>query len=135
MQPLELTGLILFLISYLYAGFRALLTPEGYREEEIRFYTKGGMKADEYIVFGFGLLAFIVVIFHAILEGPRMGQILLYGQVVMFVLVLPFHFMSLFRGRMSSTLKKKTDKEYKSAGTRKIIVSALMILAPIIIQG
>lgn len=135
MQPLEFTGLVLFLVSYLYSGFRALVTPEGYREEELRFYTKGGMKTDEIIVFGAGALSFIIVILHAFFETLRIGEILLYAQVIMFVIILPFHFMDLFRGRMVSTLKKKTDKDYKNAGFRKVVISGLMILAAVIIQG
>lgn len=134
-QPLEITGLVLFLISYLYSGFRAMLTPAGYREEELRFYGKGGMKFDEYLVFGAGLAAFFVVLLHVIFETPRVGELLLYGQVVLFIITLPFHYMDLFRGRMASTLKKKTDRDYKNAGFRKIVVSAFMILAPIIVRG
>jgi hypothetical protein len=135
MQPLEITGLVLFLVSYLYSGFRALLTPEGYREEELRFYSKGGMRMDEIIVFGAGALSFLVVILHAFFETLRVGEILLYAQVILFVIVLPFHFMDLYRGRMVSTLKKKSDKDYKNAGFRKVVVSGLMILAAVVIQG
>ena len=134
-QPLEITGLVLFLISYMYSGFRALITPTGYREEELRFYGKGGMKFDEIVVFGAGAASFVVVLLHVIFETPRVGEILLYGQVILFVMVLPFHFLSLFRGRMASTLKKKSDKDYKNAGLRKIVVSGLMILAAVIIRA
>ncbi len=135
MQPVETAALVLFLISYFYSGVRALLTPAGYREEEVRFYSGGGMKFDEYIVFGTGALSFAAVIVHLILETPKVGEIILYGQVAMFVLVLPFHFIGLFKARMVATLKKKTDSAYRNAGLLKLIVGAAMIAAPFIIPG
>jgi hypothetical protein len=135
MQQFELAALVLFLLSYLYSGARAVFTPTSYKEEELRFYSSGKMKADEYIVFGAGVFSLLAVILHFVLETARIGEIALYVQIALFIIVLPFHFMGLFKARMQSTLKKKNEGDYRKAGMRKFLIGALMIAAPFIIKG
>ncbi|MCB2203972.1 hypothetical protein KQI65_04430 [bacterium] len=132
MQTFELLTLVAFLIMYLGSALRAILTPESYREAEITFYKSGKPGAFELISFAFTSLAFILLIVHFVMETAQVGQILLYAMVILFEIILPFHFMPFYRDRMVSTLNKKTPAEYRSSGMKRLAIGAIIILLPMI---
>lgn len=133
MQPLETTALILFLLSYSFSGSYAIIAPDRYRNSEIDFYRSGKPGWQELLVFIPALAAFPVVLLHLIFEVPRLSEAILYGQVVLFVIAMPFHFQAVFRSKMVSTLQKKTDADYRKSGKRKLLIGAVMIALPLVI--
>jgi hypothetical protein len=132
MKPLELATLVLFLASYLFTAFRAILTPEGYRSSEVRFYKENVKGWDIMLPFALGALSLPALIVHFIVETPRVGELLLYVQVLLFVVVLPMHFTSFMRKRMTSTLSGKSNSDYRRSGIIKVLVSGAMIALPLL---
>lgn len=133
MQPFETTALCLFLLSYLFSGLYAIFVPDRYRNSEIGFYRSGKPAWQELLVFIPALAAFPVVILHLIFETPKWSEAILYVQVTLFIIAMPFHFQSIFRSKMVSTLQKKTDADYRKSGKRKLLIGAIMIAFPLIL--
>ena len=134
MQPFELATFLTFISSYLVAASRAIFTPLDYRDAEIRFYQSGRPGGLELATFVLGGAAFAVMLAHFIFEHARLGEIVLYAQVSLFVLVLPFHFMPFLRKRMVSTLSRKSRVDYTHSGFKKIFIALVMVLLPVILQ-
>lgn len=134
MQPLEFIALALFLISYAGSGVMSILRTAAFRSSELGFYATGRMQWDLLLVFTTGALSFAVLLLHAIVEGPRLGQTLLYLQSTLFTVLLPLHFSGFFKTRMKSTLAQKGDAAYRSSGWRKLAVSFAMIIVPLVIR-
>ncbi len=132
MQTFELLTMVAFLLMYLGSAFRAIVAPEAYRDAEIAFYKSGKPGVFEIASFALTSLAFILLIVHFVLETAAMGQIVLYAMVILFEIILPFHFMSFYRDRMVSTLGKKTAAEYRSSGMKRLAIGAVIILLPLI---
>jgi hypothetical protein len=124
--------MIAFLVMYLGSALRAVAMPEQYRQAELEFYRTGKPGLFELIGFAFTSIAFALLIVHFVTETALIAQIVLYAFVIMFELIMPFHFMSFYRDRMASSLKKKTSAEYRSSGLKRIGIAALIILLPLI---
>jgi hypothetical protein len=133
MQPIEQFALIAFLFSSFYQAARAIAAPDAYREEEVRFYKTGKPGVTEVVTFGVGEIAFILTLLHVILETPKLGQALLYAQVLLFTVMLPLHFMPFMRNRMSRTLGAKSNADYRRSGMIKVVVGAVMIALPFVV--
>ena len=132
MQTFELLTMTAFLIMYLGSALRAVITPEAYRDAEIAFYKSGKPGAFELLSFSFTTLAFMLLILHFVMETASVGQIVLYAMVILFEIILPFHFMPFYRDRMVSSLAKKTSAEYRSSGVKRFGIGAIIILLPLI---
>ncbi len=132
MQTFELLTMTAFLIMYLGSALRAVITPEAYRDAEIAFYKSGKPGAFELLSFSFTTLAFMLLILHFVMETASVGQIVLYAMVILFEIILPFHFMPFYRDRMVSSLAKKTPAEYRSSGIKRFGIGAIIILLPLI---
>ncbi len=132
MQTLELFALIAFLTSYVGSALRAIATPEQYRTSEMEFYRSGKPGWFELVNFALTGMAFVLLVAHFILEIPRVSQILLYAMIILFDLMIPFHFMKFFRDRMVGTLKQKTAAQYRNSGLKRLAIAAAIILLPLI---
>ncbi len=134
MQPFESVALALFLISYTGSGLLSIVRPAAFRASELAFYTSGRLQWDELLVFATGALSFVVVLLHVFIEGPRLGQILLYLQSTLFAILLPLHFSAFFKRRMKGTLSQKNDAAYRSSGRTKLVISLAMIILPFVVR-
>ncbi len=132
MQTFELLALVAFLASYLLSALRAIATPEQYREREIEFYRSGKLGVFELATFVLTGLALGLLIVHFVLETPKISQILLYAMIIIFDVMMPFHFFPFFRNRMVSSLKQKTAAQYRSSGLKRLAIAAVIILIPLI---
>lgn len=132
MQPFELLTTIVFLTMYAGSALRAIIAPEAYRAAEILFYKNGKPALFELAAFVLTGVAFLLLLVHFVIETPRVSQILLYGMVILFEVMLPFHFMPFFRERMASTLSAKTPAKYRSSGLTRLGIAALIVLLPLI---
>ncbi|MDT8323585.1 MAG: hypothetical protein RRA94_05715 [Bacteroidota bacterium] len=132
MQTFELLTMVAFLIMYLGSALRAILAPEAYRDAEIAFYKSGKPGAFELLSFSFTSLAFVLLIVHFVLETASAGQLVLYVMVILFEIILPFHFMPFYRDRMVSSLNRKTPGEYRSSGLKRLGIGVIIIVLPII---
>ena len=132
MQTFELLTMVAFLIMYLGSALRAITTPEQYRDAEVEFYKTGKPGVFELIGFIFTSLAFALLILHFVTETARLGQIVLYAMVILFEIIMPFHFMSFYRSRMVSSLKQKTPAEYRSSGLKRLAIGGVIVLLPLI---
>jgi hypothetical protein len=132
MQTFELLTMVSFLAAYVAGALRAIVTPELFREREIEFYRSGRPGIFEIWTFSLQGLALGMLAAHFVLETPKVSQILLYGMVIVFDLMIPFHFLPFFRDRMASTLKQKTAVQYRSSGMKRLILAAGIILLPLI---
>jgi hypothetical protein len=134
MQPFEIATLALFLISYLYSAVRSIATPEQYRSAEVEFYKTGKQHPVDRIMFGVGALSFVTLMIHFAREPFHVGQLVLYAQVVLFLVVLPMHYIDVARKRMSKTLGTKSNKDYRNSGLKKFAIAAVMIALPLILK-
>jgi hypothetical protein len=134
MQPFEFIALALYLLSYAGSGIFSLLRTSAFRSSELDFYSKGTIKWDLLFVFATGGLSFIALLLHVVLEGPRLGQILLYVQSTIFAVLLPLHFSEFFKNRMKGVLAQKGEAAYRSSGMKKLAVSLAMIILPLVIR-
>ena len=132
MQTFELLTTVAFLLMYAGSALRAILAPERYREAEIAFYRSGKPAVFELLGFVLTGIAFVLLIIHFVVETPRIGQLLLYAMVIIFDIMLPFHFLPFFRERMSSSLKQKTPAQYRSSGYKRLAIAAAIIVLPYI---
>ena len=132
MQTFELLTMAVFLLMYAGSALRAILAPDRYREAEVAFYKSGRPALFELIGFVLTGAAFALLIVHFVVETPRLGQALLYAMVILFDIMMPFHFLPFFRERMSSSLKKKTPAEYRSSGYKRLAIAAAIVLIPLI---
>ena len=132
MQTFELATLLAFLVMYVGSALRAIVDPKGYRESEISFYRSGRPGLFELLTFGLTGVALAFLIIHFVLETARVSQILLYAMVILFSIMVPFHFMPFFRERMTSTLRQKTDAQYRSSGYKRLAIAAVMVVIPLI---
>ncbi len=132
MQTFELLTLIAFLTMYLGSALRAIIAPAQYRQSEIAFYKTGRPGVFEMLSFGLTSLALVFLIIHFVLESASLGQIVLYAMVILFEIILPFHFMSFYRDRMVRTLQNKTDADYRNSGYKRLAIGAVIILLPLI---
>ena len=132
MQTFELLTMAVFLLMYAGSALRAILAPDRYREAEVAFYKSGRPALFELIGFVLTGAAFALLIVHFVVETPRLGQALLYAMVILFAIMMPFHFLPCFRERMSSSLKKKTPAEYRSSGYKRLAIAAAIVLIPLI---
>jgi hypothetical protein len=134
MQPFEIATLSLFLFSYLYTAARSIATPEQYRVSEVEFYKTGKQHWLDKAMFGVGAASFLTLMLHFVLESFRVGQLLLYGQVILFIVVLPMHYIDIARKRMSRTLGTKSNANYRASGWKKVAIAAIMIALPLIVK-
>ena len=132
MQPIATLALAVFLLMYLMSAIRALVSPASFREAELQFYKTGHPGFFILATFSLGSLSFALVVVHLIFETINPGQAILYFQVVLFEIVMPFHFMPFFRQRMVSTLGQKSQAQYRSLGWKRIAISTAMIALPLI---
>ncbi|PLX31545.1 MAG: hypothetical protein C0600_05610 [Ignavibacteria bacterium] len=132
MQTFELLTMIAFLIMYLGSALRAITMPDQYRDAEVEFYKTGKPGLFELVGFVFTSLAFALLIVHFVTEPARLGQVVLYAMVILFEIIMPFHFMSFYRSRMVSSLKNKTPADYKSSGLKRMAIGVVIILLPLI---
>lgn len=132
MQTFELLTMTAFLIMYLGSALRAIVAPEAYRNAEIEFYKSGKPGVFEILSFSFTTLAFLLLIMHFVMETASAGQIVLYVMVILFEIILPFHFMPFYRDRMVSSLARKTPAAYRSSGIKRFGIGAIIILLPLI---
>ncbi len=132
MQTFEFATMIVFLLMYLGSALRAIAAPEQYRDAELTFYKSGKPAVFELLSFILTGAAFALLIVHFVLEAPHVSQILLYAMVVLFDIMLPFHFMPFFRERMASSLKQKTAAQYRSSGMKRLAIGAAIVLLPLI---
>jgi uncharacterized protein YjeT (DUF2065 family) len=132
MQTFELLTMVAFLIMYLGSAMRAITSPEAFRQSEVAFYKTGKPGVFEILSFSFTSLAFMLLIAHFVMETAHLGQIVLYAMVILFEIIVPFHFMPFYRDRMVSTLGKKTAAEYRSSGMKRLAIGAIIILLPLI---
>ena len=132
MQTFEASALILFVVSYLFGALRSYFTPEVYRQEELQFYKSGKPSTMLLVSFLLASAAFVMLIVHFILEDIRIGQLVLYYQVILFEIVFPFHFMPFFRDRMVKTLTKKTAADYRKHGLKRLAIAVVIIALPFI---
>ncbi|MFZ1731890.1 MAG: hypothetical protein WBQ23_13305 [Bacteroidota bacterium] len=135
MQTFELATMITFLAMYVGSAMRAIAAPDQYRESEIAFYKTGKPAIFELLSFLLTGAAFVLLMLHFVMEKAHMSQALLYGMVILFDIMLPFHFTPFFRERMASSLKKKTASQYRSSGLKRLAISAVIILLPIIYRS
>jgi len=132
MQTYEFLAMIVFLVMYLGSAVRAIIAPGAYREAEIAFYKSGKPGIFEQLSFILTSLALAFLVLHFVFETPRLGQIVLYAMVILFELILPFHFMPFYRDRMVRTLQNKSDADYRSSGYRRLVIGAVIVLLPLI---
>lgn len=132
MQTFELLTMIAFLTMYLGSALRAIVAPSQYRQAEITFYKTGRPGVFELLSFTLTTLALIFLILHFILETASLGQIVLYAMVILFEVILPFHFMPFYRDRMVRTLHNKTDTDYRNSGFKRLAIGAVIIVLPLI---
>jgi len=132
MQTFEFLTLIFFLLPYITGALRAILMPEQYRNAEIRFYQSGKPHVFQWFTFGFNGLALVFLILHFLLETAQAAQILLYAMVILYELMIPFHFMPFFRDRMVSSLKQKSNEKYRRSGLNHIGIAVVIILLPVL---
>ena len=72
---------------------------------------------------------------HLITETPRAAEGLLYALVVMTEAALPFLFFPFLRERTKNTLNRKTARDYRNAGLRKLFIAAAMIALPLLLTS
>ena len=132
MQTFELLSMVAFLTMYLGSALRAIAMPEAYRQAELAFYKTGKPGVFELISFMLTSLAFVLLVVHFVMEPARLGQVVLYAMVILFEIIMPFHFMPFYRDRMVSSLGKKTAAEYRSSGMKRLGIGAIIILLPMI---
>ena len=132
MQLFEFLTTLAFLTMYAGSALRAIIAPEAYRSAEIAFYKSGKPALFELAAFVLTGAAFVLLVIHFVTETPRVSQILLYGMVILFDIMLPFHFLPFFRERMASTLSVKTPEKYRSSGLTRLGIAALIVLFPLI---
>lgn len=132
MQTFELLTTIVFLLMYAGSALRAIIAPERYREAELAFYRSGKPALFELLGFVLTGAAFALLIVHFVVETPRLGQLLLYAMVIIFDIMLPFHFLPFFRERMAGSLKQKTPDQYRNSGYKRLAISAAIIILPLI---
>ncbi len=133
MQTFEFFALVFFLHAYLLQALRSIAYPVKYREAEIRFYKTGKPGLFEYTVWGFIAAALAALLAHFITEQPRIGQLLLYIQTLMFALSAPLNFIPFLRTRTKNTLNAKSASDYRSSGLRRLLIAAIMIILPLIV--
>lgn len=132
MQTFELLTMIAFLTMYLGSALRAIIAPGSYRQAEINFYRTGKPGVFELLSFALTSLALALLIVHFVLETAHLSQIVLYVMVILFEVILPFHFMPFYRDRMVKTLKNKSDSDYRNSGLKRLAIGAVIILLPLI---
>ena len=132
MQPYEIATLSLFAAYSAMQALRALLAPGKYKEAELRFYKTGKPDLFDAAVFVLTGAALVALILHFTAERARLGQLLLYVQVILFAATLPLNFMPFLRERTKSTLNRKSTADYKSSGLKKLVLIAITVLAPFI---
>jgi hypothetical protein len=132
MQTFELLATIVFLVMYAGSAVRAIIAPEQYRDSEIAFYKSGRPALFELTGFVLTGAAFVLLVLHLTLETPLISQLLLYGMVMLFALMLPFHFLPFFRERMASSLKQKSAEKYRGSGLKRLAIAAAIVLLPLI---
>lgn len=132
MQPFETLTLVLFLLQYLYTAVRSIATPDQYRAAEVAFYKTGKASVPDAVMMAGGAASFLTFLGHLMFEAPYPGQLLLYGQVVMFAVVLPLHFLAITQKRMSKTLGAKSNSDYRNSGYKKIAIAVVMVALPVI---
>ena len=132
MQTFELYALIVFLLSYVGSALRAIVMPEQFRDSELEFYKSGKPGIFEIANFALTGAAFVLLVVHLVTETPHLYQILLYGMIILFDMMIPFHFMKFFRDRMVGTLKQKTAEQYRSSGLKRLGIAAVIVLLPLI---
>ena len=132
MQTFELLTTAVFLIMYAGSALRAIIAPEHYRSAEVAFYKSGKPALFELLSFMLTGAAFVLLVMHFVLETPRVSQVLLYGMVILFDLMLPFHFMPFFRERMASSLQQKSAEKYRGSGLKRLAIAAAIVVIPLI---
>ena len=132
MQTFEFATMVAFLIMYLGSAFRAIATPDQYRDAEIVFYKTGKPALFELLSFVLTGAAFVLLVMHFVLETAKVSQILLYAMVLLFDIMMPFHFMPFFRDRMAGSLKQKSASQYRNSGLKRLAIGAAIILLPMI---
>ncbi|MBL0176449.1 MAG: hypothetical protein IPP94_14495 [Ignavibacteria bacterium] len=133
MQKFETLSLILFLCAYLLTAIRAIATPAQYKEAELRFYKTGKPGSFDLLFFALSSAAFAMLLVHFITEVPKLGQLVLYVQIIMTELTIPLNFISFLRDRTKNTLNKKTSADYRNAGLRKFAIAAVMLILPFVV--
>ena len=98
------------------------------------FYKTGKARALDTTMLIMGASSVIPLLLHFIFESFRVGQLILYAQVILFMLVFPMHFLPVARKRMSKALGAKSNADYRNSGYRKLLLAALMIALPLILK-
>lgn len=132
--PLGMAATAVFVLSYLIASARGLTAPGEYRDAEVEFYRTGKPGGLLIMLFLLNELAFVIAVVHAVTEGVVLGFGLMYAMTAMQSLLLPFHFLPFFRSRMVTSLRLKTESEYRSAALKKLIIAGGMVLFPFVIM-
>ncbi len=130
-QPIESVMFFTFLLSYSYVAVRNLFWPEQARIDKIRFFSAPSLYLSDTLVFGLAAVGAAAMVGHLWIEGFVLGQILLYLNLILFVLLSAAHWTSVFRIRKLEKARAARISSYKAAGLRRLAVIILMIVLPI----
>ena len=99
----------------------------------MRFYTTGKAGPFELLIFFLSFASFVLLVIHLTKEQPKIGQLLLYVQVIMFTATIPLNFIPFLRKRTKNTLSRKSTANYRTSGLGKLALAALTVLVPFIL--
>lgn len=131
MQPIESVMFYTFLVSYSFTAIRALLWPEQVRISEIRFFSSPSIYMADVLVFSLAAIGATAMAGHLWIEGFVIGQIILYFNLALFLLLSMAHWTSIFRNRKLQQARAAHAYSYKAIGLRRLALVILMIVLPI----
>lgn len=131
MQPFESVMFGAFLGSYSYGAVRALFWPERFRISQIRFFSSEGLYFSDIVVFGLASVAAMAMVAHLSMEKFVPGHIILYTNLVLFVVFSSAHWTSVFRERKLLQAMAASPSSYKALGLRRVALIILMVALPI----
>jgi hypothetical protein len=131
MQPIESLMFFTFVLSYSFTALRSLLWPEQMRINEIRFFSSSNLYPSDTIVLGLASIASAAMIGHLWIEGFVLGQIILYLNLLFFLLLSAAHWTNFFRRKKLEKARAAHITSYKAAGIRRLALTILMIILPI----
>ncbi len=131
MKTIESIMFFTFLVSYSYVALRSIFWPEVARVNEIRFFSSPGLDPSDIIPHGLAAISAIAMVAHLTLEGFVAGQIVLYVNVILFIIFSLAHWTHTYRTKMLERVRATRPSGYQAAGIRKLALIVIMVALPI----
>jgi len=131
METIESVMFFTFLVSYSYLALSSIFWPEVARINDIRFFSSPGLSPSDVITHGLAAISAIAMVAHLALEGFVAGQIVLYVNVILFVMFSLAHWTYTYRTKMLERVRATHPSSYQATGVRKLALIVIMVALPI----